>query len=352
MLHRGVRFDGGERFQCPVFQTRHLYLLFGEVTVIGTVAQRTVRIIETHVFNAAFLQCALYALFAHSLDLVVHLQGCTGREYHIGTLALFVDDQDNGLVSLVGMLLDFVSHEEMLGHLLPHLFCLAVVAIGGILDFLAPFRLAYHFQRIVHIALDGIYQTRALFQLTVPIIHQFDTLVRQPGRKSHFQHLDTRSDFGNQPFLLDGILCWGNPVFHHHSLTGKALLVSSGCYDLPKGLLRVIGVMCEILLPWNIYRVFLAVIMRHTAAIRANRCQISRNRLYEGIEFRPELTQFLFSESLLDTVAVFCQCVIVCFPVNVGQQSLVDIEQCAYLPVVYAFVSVLLFGRKFLVVIP
>ena len=265
---------------------------------------------------------------------------------------MFVDDQDNGLVFLVGMFLDLVSHEEMPGHLLPRLFCLAVVTIGGILDFLAPFRLAYHFQRVVHIALDGIYQARVLFQFTVPIIHQFDTLVRQPGRESHFQHLDTGSDFGNQPFLLDGIFGRRNTVLHHHALTGKALLVSGGRYDLSKGLLRVIGVTCEILLPWNIYSVFLAVIMRHTAAIRANRCQVSRNRLYEGIEFRPELTRFLFSESLLDSVAVFCQRVIVCFPVNVGQQSLVDIEQCAYLPVVYAFVSVLLFGRKFLVVIP
>lgn len=159
----------------------------------------------------------------------------------------------------------------MLGQLLPHVRCLFSVPQGGIFDFFSTFRFTDNFESIVHVTLEGVYQVRVLFEFPLPIFHHTETFVGQAGRQSQFQHLDSRCYFHDQPFLFDSIVGRRHAVFHHHSLAGKPLLMSSGTHYLAQGFLHIIVVMVKALLTGHIDGIPVRFIMGHSAAIVTDR---------------------------------------------------------------------------------
>ncbi len=159
------------------------------------------------------------------------------------------------------MLADFVRHEVMLGHLLLHGRGLPPVAQGGVLYFLAPFRLADNVKRIVHVAFECIHHARILLELPTPVIHRLQTFIGQTRRQPQFQHLDSRSQFHDQPFIFYRILRRGHAVLHDHALTGKPLLVSCGTHNLPQGFLHIVVVMLKVLLTRHIDRILVRFVM-------------------------------------------------------------------------------------------
>ena len=65
----------------------------------------------------------------------------------------------------------------MLGQLFPHVRGLMSVPQGGIFDFFAPFRFAYHFERIVHIAFESVYHIGILLEFPLPVFHRFEAFL-------------------------------------------------------------------------------------------------------------------------------------------------------------------------------
>ena len=172
----------------------------------------------------------------------------------------------------------------MLGHLLLHRRGITSVTQGGIFDFLTPFRLGHHLDGVVHIAFECVYQVGVLFQFPVPIIHQLQAFVGQSCRQSQLQHLDTRSQFHDQPFLLHGIFRGCHTIFHYHALTSQPLLVAGGTHNLPQGFLYIVVVMFEIPLSRHIDRIPVAFIVRHTTAVRTDGHEIIPHLQQEVVE--------------------------------------------------------------------
>ena len=179
---------------------------------------------------------------------------------------------------------DFIGHEIVLGHLLPHVRGLPSVPQGGILYFFAPFRFAHHFEGIVHVTFERIHQVRVLLEFPLPVFHRFETFVGQTGRQSQLQHLDARSHFHDQPFQFHGIFRRRHTVFHHHAFPCEPLLVSRGADDLPQGFLHVVVVMFELPLTRHIDRIFIRLVVGHSAAVRADRYEIVPHFQQEVVE--------------------------------------------------------------------
>ena len=222
----------------------------------------------------------------------------------------------------------------MFGHLLLHGRGLPPVAQGSILDFLAPFCLTNDLKRIVHIAFEGIHYARILLELPTPVIHRLQAFIGQTGGQSQFQHLDSRSQFHDQPFIFYRILRRGHAILHDHAFTGKPLLVSCSTHDLPQGFLHIVVVMLKILLTRHIDRIFVRLVMRNSATVRAHGNEVVPHLQQEIVEpgAQPAVVRLGIS-SFLNT-AVLLYRILVSRLVNVGQRCLVDIEKRADLPVV------------------
>ena len=158
-------------FYRPVAQSGHRDFLVGEIAVIGTEAQGSIGIVETHVVITFFLQGIGEALLVHALDLVVHLQRCPLWQHHIGGLAGIIAHDDHGTLLLIGMLLDFVCHEVVVGQLSLYLRRLSLMLVTGILHLFTLFSFLQHLQRTVYLTLDGINQTWVFLQFPRPVVH-------------------------------------------------------------------------------------------------------------------------------------------------------------------------------------
>ena len=181
LVHGIAHIYLGYVLQLPVLQSCNGDVLSCKIIVIGVVAQGTIWIIELDHFHAFLLQGVFDALLAHARHLVVHFQGRSCRQHHIGTLVFFVPYYHHKLLLAVGMLGYLISHKVMLGHLRLHLVCLLLVLQGRIFYFLATLRLADNAQCIVHITLYGIYQAWIFLQFAVPVVHQSHVLLGNLG---------------------------------------------------------------------------------------------------------------------------------------------------------------------------
>ena len=168
------------------------------------------------------------------------------------------------------MLADFIRHKVMLVHLFLHGRGLPSVSQGGVLNFLAPFRFSDNIKRIVHVAFESVHHTRIFLELPAPVIHRLQACIGQTGGQSQFQHFDTRSQFHDQPFIFYRILRRGHAVLHDHAFTGEPLLMPRSTHDLPQGFLHIIVVMFKILLTRHIDRIFVRLVMRNSATVRAH----------------------------------------------------------------------------------
>ena len=116
-------------------------------------------------------------MLVHALDLVVHLQRCTLWQHHIGGLAGIITHNDNGTLLLIGMLLDLVCHEVVVGQLHLYLRRLSLMLVGSIFHLFTLFGFLQHLQRTVHLTLDGINQTRVFLQFPRPVVHHAQTVL-------------------------------------------------------------------------------------------------------------------------------------------------------------------------------
>jgi len=179
----------------------------------------------------------------------------------------FVSHKHRHTVFLVGVLFDFVSHKVMLRHLLLHLCGLLFIAHRGVFDLLPNFCSSDYLQRIVDIALQRINQAGILFQLTVPEVHQGQTLFGKFTGQSEFHHLDSRSNFHYQAFLFGGILRRSYAILHHHALTCQSLLMTGGAYHLSEHFLHIVVVVGIVVLRRHIDGILLRFVMRHATTI-------------------------------------------------------------------------------------
>ena len=110
-------------------------------------------------------------MLVHAFDLIVHLQRCSLWQHHIGGLAGIISHDDHGTLLLIGMLLDLVCHEVVVGQLSLYLRRLSLMLVGSIFHLFTLFGFFEHLQRTVHLALDGINQTWVFLQFPRPVVH-------------------------------------------------------------------------------------------------------------------------------------------------------------------------------------
>ena len=244
------------------------------------------------------------------------------------------------------MLPDLVGHEVVLGHLLLHLRGLTPVAQGGVLYLFALFRLADHFEGVVHVAFEGGHQVGVLLQLPAPVVHQIEVLVGEPCGQPQFQHLDSRGHLHDQPFLFDGIFRGGHAVFHYHALAGEPLLVSRGAHYLPQGFLHVVVVMFEIPLARHVDRIPVRLVVGHSAAVRTHGHEVVPHLRQEVVEAAAQPPLVGFRVAPLHDAAVLSDRLFVALFVHVGQRRLVDVEQRADLAVMHALILLAFLGKN------
>ena len=236
------------------------------------------------------------------------------------------------------MLPDLVGHEVVLGHLLLHLRGLPPVAQGGVFYLFTLFRLADHFEGVVHVAFQRVHQVGVLLQLAAPVVRQPEALVGEPCGQPHFQHLDPGGHLHDQPCLFDGILRGGHAVFHHHALAGEPLLVSRGAHYLPQGFLHVVVVMFEIPLARHVDRIPVRLVVGHSAAVRTHGHEVVPHLRQEVVEAAAQPPLVGFRVAPLHDAAVLSDRLLVALFVHVGQRRLVDVEQRADLAVMHALI--------------
>ena len=94
-----------------------------------------------------------------------------------------------------------VGHEVVLGHLLLHLRGLPPVAQGGVFYLFTLFRLADHFEGVVHVAFQRVHQVGVLLQLCLLYTSLFADVLRKgqtqeenTGEKQEKEHLQRQGE--------------------------------------------------------------------------------------------------------------------------------------------------------------
>ena len=152
-------------------QLRHPHVLSGKVSIVGTVAQRTVWIVETNGLKALLLQSLCNALFRHSRYLIVNLNRRTRRKHYISALPGNIAHNHHALFRLVGISREFVGNNIVLGNALTVLLGSLLVSCRDVVDGLTEGDTVKYRHGSVYVTLQNRYQLRILAQLTRPILH-------------------------------------------------------------------------------------------------------------------------------------------------------------------------------------
>ena len=101
--------------------------------------------------------------------------------------------------------------------LFPKFLGLLPVAVMGRLHAFPLFRLSDDVERIVHVALHGIYQAGGLLQFLRPVFHHAPAFGRQLRRQPELRHLQAGGYLGNKALVAQGVTRRCLAAVHHHA---------------------------------------------------------------------------------------------------------------------------------------